>query len=62
MTVKYRVAVRLFVDDQDTEGVEILNVLVDEAHEIAPKLAALYPPPAPPKRQHRRKAAVEATP
>ena len=46
----YRVLITNVPERED----EVLVLRVDELHEIAPKLAALYPPPIV-KRQHRRK-------
>ena len=44
-------------DGNPEPGLLLLTLRVDELHELAPKLAALYPPPKV-KRSHRRKAEV----
>ena len=58
VTTKYQVTVTQVTEGEET-GTRfqitspLLTLQVDALHEIAPKLAALYPPPVV-KRQHRK--------
>ena len=62
MKFRYRVVItnvtELSSGEVEATGItEVLSMRVDELHEIAPKLAALYPPPVV-KRAHRKKEAT----
>ena len=68
MSDQYQVTINKYTETGPPDGMlmfaitsSVLSMRVDELHEIAQKLAALYPVPVV-KRQHRRRSAKEVTP
>ena len=57
MSGKYRVVITETLEPVAAGSEEVLSFRVSLLHEIAPLLAALYPPPVV-KRQHQRKVEV----